>query len=464
MTTPAAPAGPPPIIASMRPDGSRLVLHPADVRGKWITWRRVVFAVLVLFYAGAPLVSVGGHPAVFLDVEHRKFYLFGSTFNAQDFWIVVLLALTFAFSLLFITAWRGRVWCGWACPQTVFLEGVFRPIERLIDGPRERRLKAAREPWTAAKAARFALKQALFLAASIAIGHAATAIFVTPRALSLMIAEGPLAHPEAFGLSTGFALIVFFNFAWFREQFCVVLCPYGRLQSVLHDKDSITVAYDERRGEPRGHLKTAGVQPRGDCIDCLKCVHACPTGIDIRQGLQMECLACNQCIDACDEVMLKVKKPKGLIRFLSVNEQTGGRRVVARPRLFIYGGVVVAALVSLVASLALRTPFESNVLRPRGSNPWTVDGATVRNAFELHLINKNPETSTFHVTVSSPVPASIIVGTPEVELGSLLDSRVPVSVSIEKRDLRGPVELTVQITDSVSGKVKQMPVRFLAPL
>lgn len=462
MTTPAAPAGPPPIIASMRPDGSRLMLHPAEVRGKWITWRRVVFAVLVLFYVGAPLLQVGGHPAVFLDVEHRKFYLFGNTFNAQDFWMIVLLAITFAFSLLFVTAWRGRVWCGWACPQTVFLEGVFRPLERLIDGPRERRLKAAREPWTVKKLARFALKQALFLAASIAVGHAATALFVTPQALSLMIVEGPAAHPEAFGLSTGFALIVFFNFAWFREQFCVVLCPYGRLQSVLHDKDSITVAYDERRGEPRGHLKTAG--QAGDCLDCLKCVHACPTGIDIRQGLQMECLACNQCIDACDEVMVKVKKPKGLIRFLSVHEQAGLPRVVARPRLFIYGAVVALALATLLASLALRTPFESNVLRPRGSNPWTVDGETVRNAFELHLVNKNPEASTFHVSVTSPVPASIVVGTPEVQLGSLLDARVPVSVSIDRRDLRRPVELTVEISDARSGKVKRQEVRFLAPL
>ncbi len=463
----AAPRAVSSIIASMRPDGSRLKIHPSDVRGVWIRWRRLAFVALIAFYVLAPFVEVGGHPAIHLDVAARRFYLFGNTFNAQDFWMVLLLALSFAFGLLFVTAWRGRVWCGWACPQTVFLEGVYRPIERLLDGPRERRRKAQAEPWGAPKTLRFLVKQLLFLAVSVVVAHTATAIFVSPKELWLMIEEGPGAHPEAFALTTGFTVILTFNFAWFREQFCVVLCPYGRLQSVLHDKDSITVAYDERRGEPRGHLKRAaaeGEPKRGDCVDCGLCVTACPTGIDIRDGLQMECLACHQCVDACDEVMVKVKRPKGLIRFLSVNEQAGLRRTVLRPRLLVYGAISALALITLVVSLSQRTPFEANVVRPRGASPWAVDGSVVRNAFELHVFNKRPEAAKLHVEVRSPVPAQVIVGTPDLELASLTDARVPVSVSIDRQHLAGPVELTIEVRDEGSGTVKTKTVRFLAPL
>jgi cytochrome c oxidase accessory protein FixG len=357
------------------------------------------------------------------------------------------------------------VWCGWACPQTVFLEGVYRPIERFIEGPRERRLKAAQGPWTLGRALRFVAKQLAFFVVSVLIAHTATALFVSPRELWLMITEGPAAHMEAFLLTSGFTAILVFNFAWFREQFCVVLCPYGRLQSVLHDKESITVAYDDKRGEPRGHLaRSTAEASRGDCIDCGKCVTACPTGIDIRLGLQMECIACHQCIDACDEVMRKVKKPEGLIRFMSVQEQAGEPRRVVRPRLFAYGAIVVLALGTLSLSLALRTPFEANVLRPRGGNPWMVDGEVIRNAFEVHLINKGPERSTFHITATATVPATIFVGTPDVSLGSLSDTRVPVSVSIEESALTHAVDVTLTITDSASGKQKDQLVRFLAPI
>ncbi|MCB1007873.1 MAG: cytochrome c oxidase accessory protein CcoG [Acidobacteria bacterium] len=455
---------PPPILGSMRPDGSRLMVHPADVKGRWMTRRHLAFAALIAFYVLAPLLPVGGHPAIQLDVAHRRFYLFGQTFNAQDFWMVVLLALSFVFGLLFVTAWRGRVWCGWACPQTVFLEGVYRPIERLFDGPRDRRIRDMSAPWSARKVARRAAKLGVYLIVSLAIAHTATAIFVGPRELFAMVREGPAAHQIAFGLTMGFTAILMLNFTWFREQFCVVLCPYGRLQSVLHDRDSVTVAYDDGRGEPRGKLyKGEGEAERGDCIDCQRCVVVCPTAIDIRNGLQMECLACMQCVDACDAVMDKVGRRRGLIGLYSQQRIAGEPTRVLRPRLLVYAALFLVSVTALGASLATRSTFEANVLRPRGANPFVVDGEMVRNAFEIHLVNKGPAAARYRIGVAAPVPAHVVVGTPEVEVPSLSDVRVPISVSIARAELSTPVELAVTIEEEGSDRRRVQAVRFLAP-
>lgn len=458
---------PPPILGSMRVDGSRLMVHPADVRGRWINRRRWVFALLVAFYVVAPLVPVGGHPSILLDFSHRQFFLLGHTFNAQDFWMVVLVVLSFAFGLLLLTAWRGRLWCGWGCPQTVFLEGVYRPIERFFDGPRERRLRLRQQPFSPGRLARALGKHLSFLAVSLAIAHAATAIFVSPAELLAMVRDGPARHWVAFFLTIGFATILEFNFAWFREQFCVVVCPYGRMQSLLHDRDSITVTYDERRGEPRGRIKkdvAATATPLGDCVDCRRCVVVCPTAIDIRDGLQMECLACLQCVDACDEVMDKIGRPRGLIRLMSSQQQKGLARRVWRPRLAIYGGALLVVTAALSTALATRTPFESNVLRPSGGNPFVVDGDEVRNAFEVHLVNKNPSPATFQIEVLAPVEAKIDLSSAFVTVASFADVHLPVSVTIEREDLGSPVTLTVRIHDQLSGAVREQSVRFLAPL
>ena len=450
------------ILGSMKADGSRLLLHPADVKGRWVNRRRAVFALLMAFYMLAPFIPVGGHPMIQLEVQHRRFYLFGSTFNAQDFWLVLLVLLSFLFGLLLVTAWKGRVWCGWACPQTVFLEGLYRPIERLFDGPREARVRLFNAPVSASKGARRLGKYFVFFLVSAAIAHTATAIFVSPAELWLMMEEGAGLHPEAFGLTLGFTAILMFNFTWFREQFCTVVCPYGRLQSVLHDRDSVTVAYDEARGEPRGKVQRApAAEPRGDCVDCKRCVVVCPTGIDIRAGLQMECIACTQCVDACDDVMDKLKRPRGLITFASQNQLARLPSRTVRPRLLIYAGLTVLTLGTLGISLGTRTPFEANVVRVRGGMPFVIDGEVIRNPFEVHLFNKNAQRARFSLSVRAPVEAQIVIGTPMLELDSLTDARVPVVVSIERSRLQTPVDLTLVVTDETNGSSKEQLVRFL---
>ncbi len=446
-------------LATVRADGGRVAIHPADVRGRFITRRRAVFALLLAFYVAAPLVKLDGRPLVHLDVASRKFFLFGATFNAQDFWIVLFLLTTFGFGLLFVTAWLGRVWCGWACPQTVFLEGIFRPIERFFDGPREKRLRAALQPLTVRRALRAVAKHAAYLLAASFLTHVALSLFVTAWDLLAMVRDGPFAHPVAFTWSAVVTGLLYFNFAWFREQLCVIVCPYGRLQSVLTDRDSLIVGYDAARGEPRGRAGTTS----GSCVDCHRCVQVCPTGIDIRQGLQMECLTCAQCVEACDEVMDKLHRPRGLIRYDSAHGLAGQPRRVLRPRLFAYAGLAAASLIALTSALILRSPFEANLLRARGV-PWTAAGdGLIRNQFELHLVNKSSQKETYEISVAGPPTAQIVLPRRELHIESLESVRLPFFVSAQSGEHPGGFGLEVLIRERRSGAERTVQARFLGP-
>jgi len=459
----ASPSGASP--SSIRPDGRRVAVHTIDVAGRFIRARRIVFAALIAFYVALPLVKVGGHPAAHLDVAARRFYLFGGTFNAQDFWIVLFMVTAAGFGLLLLTAWHGRAWCGWACPQTVFLEALYRPIERLVDGPRSRRLKLAGAPWTAGRVGRLLLKHALYFLLSALLSHVALSLFLSASDLLAMMREGPAQHRAAFTWSVAVTGLLYFNFAWFREQLCVVLCPYGRLQSVLHDRDSVIVGYDVGRGEPRGarrRLPVVGEAARGDCVDCKKCVYACPTGIDIRNGLQMECVACAQCIDVCDDVMDRLGRPRGLIRYASLNELAGVKRRVWRPRLVVYIVLTALATGALIVGLVGRTSFEANVVRPPGV-PWLMEQGQVRNQLEIHLINKNPTTARFHLQASSPIAGDLRLGQTDVTLGSLEGIRIPLVITFARRDARREMRADVTITDLTRSRTRHQSVRLVAP-
>lgn len=383
-------------VTTIRPDGSRPFLHPADVHGRFARARRILALLLIAFYLSLPWIKVGGFPAVFLDVANRRFHLFGITLAAQDMWLLFFVITGLGFSLFFITALLGRIWCGWACPQTVFLDHVYRRIERWIDGDAVRRRALEAPPPSAGKAFRRGLKHTLYLLVSAAIAHLFLAYFVSIPDLWAMMRAAPGEHWSLFVFMGVFTGALYFNFAWFREQLCIVICPYGRIQSALIDDHSLVIGYDKKRGEPRGKIGLIGAR---DCIDCNRCVHVCPTGIDIRQGLQMECIGCTACIDACDDVMTRLQRPRGLIRYDSQNAFAGRPTRWLRPRTLLYGVLLLVG--ASVATLALSTvhPASFGVTRMTGA-PYIVDAETVRNQFLVRLVNKRPGPATFILTVT----------------------------------------------------------------
>lgn len=414
---------------ALRPDGGRDFVVPADVEGKYQRRRHIVFAALITLLALLPWLQIGGHPAVFLDLAQRSFYLFGATFNAQDTWLLFFAISGGAFGLIVVTALWGRLFCGYVCPQTVFLEGVYRRVERWIEGPRNLRLKRDQGDLTFARVWRKVLKHALFLLISFLIAHLVLSYFVSLPAVFQMVRSAPAEHPEAFAWAFGVTALLYGNFAWFREQMCLIICPYGRLQSALSDADTSLIGYDVKRGEPRGKLAKVEAASKGDCVDCGRCVVVCPTGIDIRNGLQLDCIGCAACVDACDEVMTRVGRAPGLIRYDSQRGLSGEPRRFLRPRLWLY--VFLAALGLLVSTLALRTrvPFEANLLRLPGAPFVLEEGNTrVRNALELHLVNKQPASVTFELT-GEGTGISYVFGQQKVKLSSLRAQRVPVFVT-----------------------------------
>jgi len=445
--------------------GARIKIQPEDVRGRFIRWRRIAYAVLILHLLALPFIKNGKHPAVHLDIPTRQFFLAGRAFNAQDVWLMVFLLAGFAFGLVFLTALAGRVWCGWACPQTVFLEGLYRPIERWIEGPAQQRRRLAERGWTTRRIALVLLKQSLYVVVSLVLAHWFLAFFVPAPTLAELVLHGPAGHGTLFGIAMFLTTAFLLNFAWFREQFCVILCPYGRLQSVLTDRQTLLIGYDTARGEPRGKVARGSTAPtRGDCIDCGRCVRVCPTGIDIRNGQQMECIGCAQCIDACDEMMMKVGRPAGLVRYDSLQGFEGeAKGRLLRPRVVAYGLVCSAALLTVGLNVfALRTPFEANLLRSAGI-PYVLEETTIRNQFELHLVNKHVDPAEFEVSVVGPEGTTVIVPQPRIRLGPLEGIRTPVLVTADRARYRGPFELKATVKDVATGEVRELTARFLGP-
>jgi cytochrome c oxidase accessory protein FixG len=427
--------------ASLPGDGRRHRIQPADVAGRFDRARRAVFVLLIGLWAALPWIRVGAHPAVFVDLEGHELYLFGLTFNPQDTWLLFFLMTGVGFGLVYATALAGRVWCGWACPQTVFLEGVYRRLERWIEGPRERRIRRDEGPLTLDKVVRKTATHAAFLVASLAIAHIVLAYFVSLPRAAAMVRQSPGAHPEAFAWVVAVTALLYGNFAWFREQLCVVMCPYGRLQSALLDEHSLVVGYDAPRGEPRGKKGAAGA---GDCVDCKRCVVVCPTGIDIRNGLQMECLACTACIDACDAIMDRLHRPRGLIRYDSPDGLAGRPRRLVRSRLVLYTALgLVGAVVALLATRR-RTDFEATLLRLPGA-PYTVDATDVRDAFQVHVVNKRADAVRYRVEVEPSPGVSSVVPLPVVSVESLGDARVPVFLTVPRAAFRSEFPVVVHV-------------------
>ncbi len=447
-------------VTTIRSDGSRPFVYPADAHGRFATARQFSAYALIAFYLSLPWIKVNGYPAVFLDVANRRFHLFGITLAAQDLWLLFFVITGLGFSLFFITSLLGRIWCGWACPQTVFLDHVYRRIERWVEGDAVERRALQAAPMSANKFFKLTLKHGLYVLVSAIITHLFLAYYVSLPEVWGMVRAAPAEHWSAFAFIFVATFGLYFNFAWFREQLCIVICPYGRIQSALIDDHSLVIGYDATRGEPRGKVGTTGV---GDCIACNRCVQVCPTGIDIRQGLQMECIGCTACIDACDDIMTKLKRPAGLIRYDSQKAFTGGRTRWLRPRTFLYGLLLLVG--ASVATWALSTvrPANFGVTRMTGG-PYVIDAGSVRNQFLVRIVNKRNEPARFLVRLED-VPKTVRkIGFEEVlEVGPLGEVVQPLVLQQARGAYTGPFHFEVRVEDAAGRFHLERAVEFLGP-
>lgn len=383
--------------------GGRQWIYPRAEKGRLLRWRTAVAWVLLTALFTGPFLSVDGHPVFLFNVLERKFIFFGVPFWPQDFYLVAIGLLTFVVFIALFTVVYGRVWCGWACPQTIFLEMVFRKIERWIEGDHnaQKRLDAA--PWTSEKIAKKGAKHLLFFLISFLISNVLLAYIIGKDALLAIVTDPITAHPGGLTAMLVFTAVFYYVFAKLREIVCTTICPYGRLQGVLLDKSSLVVIYDYLRGEPRGKLKKVeAAAPRGDCIDCMLCVQVCPMGIDIRNGSQLECINCTSCVDACNNVMDKIGRPPGLIRIDSEESVARKKPLRLTGRMQAYTAVLLGLVGVLVHLLVSRPAIETTVLRAPGQLFQREAGGAVSNLYTMEIVNKTYQNRAVSFRVNRP--------------------------------------------------------------
>ncbi|MFA7330044.1 MAG: cytochrome c oxidase accessory protein CcoG [Candidatus Delongbacteria bacterium] len=394
------------VLSTLNRDGSRRWLRPRLARGRFY-WRRLVVAWgLILLFTAIPILKMNGKPLMLFDLAAREFTLFGSTFHATDTLLLMLLMVGILLSVFLLTALLGRVWCGWGCPQTVYMEYLFRPVERLFEGDH---LSQHQLDLQGGLPLRRLAKYAVFLVFSAFLANTFLAYWVGWDTLIGWVTDSPLEHWPGFVVMAVTTALMFGDFAWFREQTCIVACPYGRFQSALLDRHSLIVAYDGRRGEPRTKLRKGEGKAGGDCVDCNHCVVVCPTGIDIRDGLQMECIHCTQCIDACDSIMDKVGRPRGLIRYSSQEELATGRRRFLRPRVVLYPLILCLVFGLLIFNLARRQDSVVTILRGLGVPYTEMPGGLVANQLRIKVDNQRNADREYWIRLLEPADGQVII-------------------------------------------------------
>ena len=381
-------------IGTLNNEGKRAWVFPKKPNGKWYKYRKYVSYVLLVFLFAAPFVKIGGNQFLMFNVLERRFNIFGIPFWPQDFHIFVIMILVGVVFIILFTVAFGRLFCGWICPQTIFMEMIFRRIEYWIDGDRGKQIRLSKLPWNAEKIRKRVLKWTVFFIISFLIANVFLAYLIGSDELLGYISDGPLKHQNTLISLLIFTGVFYFVFTWFREQVCIIVCPYGRLQGVLLDNKSIVVAYDHKRGEKeagRAKFKKNEERPttgKGDCIDCFACVHVCPTGIDIRNGTQLECINCTACIDACDHMMEAVNLPKGLIRYDSEDSIEKKQKFSFTPRLKGYTAVLSIVTAILIGTLFLRNDIEAQFLRLPGELYEHKENNIISNVYTYKILNK----------------------------------------------------------------------------
>ena len=384
-------------IGTVTKDGKRAWVFPKKPSGRFYNYRKYVSYFLLLFLFSAPFIKINGNQFLMFNVVERRFNIFGFPFWPQDFHLFVISMIIGVVFITLFTVVFGRIFCGWICPQTIFMEMVFRRIEFWIEGDRGKQKRLSKQPWTKEKIKKKGLKLIVFLIISFLIANVFLAYLIGSDKLIQYIVDGPSAHLNTLISLVIFTGVFYFVFAWFREQVCVIACPYGRLQGVLLDTKSIVVAYDHKRGEgENGRKKFRKNEDRealghGDCIDCMQCVHVCPTGIDIRNGTQLECVNCTACIDECDHIMDSINLPRGLIRYASEENIESKTKFKLTPRIKGYIAVLVILIGVLTGMLFLRNDVEARVLRLPGQLYERKDNNIISNVFTYKLVNKTTE-------------------------------------------------------------------------
>jgi cytochrome c oxidase accessory protein FixG len=404
-------------LSTVNEEGKRNWIYPKKPSGRYYKARNIVAVLLLLFFFSGPFITINGQPLLLLNILERKFVIFGMAFWPQDLHLLLFGALSFIVFIVLFTAVFGRLWCGWACPQTIFMEMVFRRVEYWIEGDRAKQIRLNSSPWNWNKMWRKTLKHGVFFGMAFLISNLFLAYIIGKDELFTIITDPPSQHLAGLSAITIFSGVFYGVFAFMREQVCHFICPYGRMQSVLLDNNSINVMYDYKRGEPRGKvserndvggkatLDDLGLSPVsdfGDCIDCHQCVRVCPMGIDIRNGTQLECVHCTACIDACDDVMEKIDKPRGLIRYSSENAIREEKEKILTPRVAGYSGILAVLLVTFFVLLGMRPDTETSILRQPGTLFQSLPDDNYSNIYEIKVINKTFETIDYEVKLLQP--------------------------------------------------------------
>ena len=463
-----------PEVAVIKMYAAREEIYAREVQGRYASLRwACVWLTQILFY-GLPWINWNGRQAVLFDLLARKFYIFGIVLWPQDFIYLAVLLIISAYLLFLATAIAGRVWCGFACPQTVYTE-IFMWIERKIEGSRSARMRLDRQPASLEKFARKFGKHAAWGAVALWTGFTFVGYFTPIHTLAREVATLGLGPWEWFWILF-YSFATYGNAGWMREQVCKYMCPYARFQSSMFDKDTLIITYDEKRGEPRGarakSARAGDVAQKaklGDCIDCSMCVQVCPTGIDIRQGLQYECIGCAACVDACNGVMDKVGAPRGLIRYSTDHAMKQGlssadiRRRALRPRVLIYLAILLAIVTAFGMSLAMRTPLKMDVLRDRGAMGREIEDGMIENVYRLQIMNTSESAHRYRIVVDG-LPSLRLAGTDEVTLNGTETRSVPVRLRIDGGQAAkgsNKIHIGLQALDESGLKVREEAVFYV---
>ncbi|GGP04011.1 cytochrome c oxidase accessory protein CcoG [Cloacibacterium rupense] len=428
-------------VSTVDQSGARKWVYPKKPKGRFTNYRDIVTVFLLAVFFIFPFIKINGNPLLKINIIDREFFILGQPFYPQDFFILALGAITSLVFIILFTVVFGRIFCGWICPQTIFMEGVFRKIEYWIEGDRNKQIKLANQPWNSEKTLKKGLKWSIYVIISLIITHWMFMYIVGYEEVLRIMQGGPIEYPSNFIVMLIFTGLFYFVFAWFREQVCTLVCPYGRLQGVLIDKETINVFYDFKRGENRSKWRKGEdrkAEGKGDCIDCNQCVVVCPTGIDIRNGQQLECINCTMCIDACDEVMVKTGLPKGLIRYATQDEIEKEQKFKFTTRMKAYSFVLIALLGFLGYLLNNRGELEAKFIKPAGSSFFIKNGK-INNTYNYTFLNKSNIDHTVTIKVIKPNNGEVIFSGDNVILlkrDKLLKGTV--SISFPEKEIKQP--------------------------